>query len=31
MWPYTDHDEEEYNRVLRFVEEYAVSLEPEVS
>ena len=26
MWPYEDHDEEEYNRVISFVEEYAVSL-----
>lgn len=26
MWPYEDHDENEYKRVLRFVEEYAVSL-----
>lgn len=30
MWPYRDHDEEEYNRVLRFVEEYAVSLGAEL-
>lgn len=26
MWPYEDHDEAEYNRVIKFVEEYAISL-----
>lgn len=26
MWPYEDHSEEEYERVISFVEEYAVSL-----
>ena len=26
MWPYEDHDENEYNQVVKFVEGYAVSL-----
>ena len=26
MWPYEDHDENEYNQIVKFVEEYAVSL-----
>lgn len=26
MWPYKDHDENEYNQVVKFVEEYTVSL-----
>ena len=26
MWPYEDHDEEEYYRVIESIEEYAVSL-----
>ena len=26
MWPYKDHDENEYNRVIDYLEKYAVSL-----
>ena len=26
MWPYKIHSEEEYNKVIEFVQEYAVSL-----
>ena len=26
MWPYENHSEEDYNRAITFVEEYAVSL-----